>query len=95
MKDLKTGIKLGLFFGLEVIFFIAYLVIKPHKLAKDQLIEIVTEVIYIILITRLFFYNEQEDWTRAEKVLFIALIILNFIIQMIISLGKFDTLINT
>ena len=93
MKDLKTGIKLGLFFGLEIVFFVAYLVMKPHKQAKDQLIEIVTEVIYIILISRLFFYNEQEDWTRAEKVLFIALIILNFILQMIISLGRLSQLI--
>jgi len=93
MKDLKTGIKLGLFFGLEVIFFAAYLAIKPHKLVKDQLTEIVTEVIYIIMISRLFFYNKQEDWTKAEKVLFIALIILNFVLQSLISLGKFIQII--
>ena len=88
LKDLKTGIKLGLFFGLEVIFFAAYLAIKPHKLVKDQLIEIITEIIYIILISRLFYFNDKDDWTTAEKISFLSLIVLNFLLQTAISFSK-------
>ena len=88
MKDLDKGIKLGFFFGLEVIFFAAYLAIKPHKLVKDQLIEIITEIIYIILISRLFYFNDKDDWTTAEKVSFLSLIVLNFVLQTTISFSK-------
>ena len=88
LKDLSTGAKLGFFFGLQVVFFVAYIIIKPHKQYKDQLIEIINELIYIILISRLFYFNDQTDWTNAEKISFLTLIVLNFVLQAIISLGN-------
>ena len=85
---MNKGVKLGFFFGLEIIFFVTYLSIKPHKLVKDQLIEIISEIIYIILISRLFYFNDKDDWTTAEKVSFLSLIVLNFVLQTIISFSK-------
>jgi len=88
LRDLGLDAKLGIYFALQIIFFSVYVVVKPHKLTKDQLIEMISEAIYIILISRLFFYNKQNDWTDAEKIFFLALIVGSFVIQTIISLGN-------
>ena len=89
LQDLVLGLKLGLFFAIQIIFFIIYMVVRPHKLTKDQMIEMVNEFIYIILISRLFYYNDQDDWTTAEKVSFLTLMVASFLIQTIISICKY------
>jgi len=88
LKDINQDAKIGLFFGLQIIFFVFYLRVKPHKLTKDQLIEIINEFIYILLMFRLFYVSNQEDWTNAEKHSFLSLIVANFLIQTGISLCK-------
>ena len=89
LRDLGLEAKLGIYFALQIIFFSIYVVVKPHKLTKDQLIEMVNEFIYIIMISRLFYYDDEKDWTDAEKISFLALIVSNFVIQTIISIGNF------
>ena len=89
LRDLDLEVKLGIYFALQIIFFIMYVTVKPHKLTKDQLIEMVNEGIYIIMVSRLFFYNKQNDWTDAEKIFFLSLMVCNFLIQTIISWGKY------
>ena len=85
LRDLDLEVKLGIYFALQIIFFSIYVIVKPHKQTKDQLIEMVNEIIYIIMISRLFYYDDEKDWTDAEKISFLALIVSNFVIQTIIS----------
>mmetsp|Transcript_4204 Transcript_4204/g.4845 ORF Transcript_4204/g.4845 Transcript_4204/m.4845 type:complete len:198 (+) Transcript_4204:981-1574(+) len=87
IKEASKEVKLGLFFMLQIVFFVAYIAIRPHKLIRDQIIELISESIYILLISFLFFYNIQTNWNKAEKYSFMAIMASSFIIQAFVSLA--------
>mmetsp|Transcript_23590 Transcript_23590/g.20951 ORF Transcript_23590/g.20951 Transcript_23590/m.20951 type:complete len:257 (+) Transcript_23590:399-1169(+) len=50
------------------------------------MLEIINEVIYLVLILYLFYFNDLEDWSDIPKYIYIGLIFFNFILIFIISL---------
>ena len=88
LTDLTTMTKLGMITGIQVIYLIILVIQRPFIHIKDQIIEIMNEVFYIIMIMYLFFFNDRNDWDDATKFSYLSLMFLNFIAILIISTGK-------
>lgn len=88
LSDLNTITKIKIFTGIQVVYLLLAIIQRPFVLVKDQLLEIVNESIYLILILFLLFNNDISDWPTESKYAFIGIMLSNFVIVFIVSLSK-------
>ena len=67
---------------------VAHFAIRPMNFLKEQLQEMLNEVIYFVLIVILFFWKEEEDWSSFKTNMYIWVMVGNTVIFLIISLSK-------
>jgi len=92
LADLPMMIKLGVFTGIQLLYLAINIIQRPFVHKKDQITEIINEVIYLIyliLILYLFFFNDRNDWSSFAKYSYIGLMMANFTIIFIVSFSKF------
>ena len=58
-----------------------WVIVRPLAEVKDNIIEIINEVFYLMLWSLLIYYQSVEQWSLTFEYIFIALIILSNIIQ--------------
>ena len=93
LKGLDVDSKLYMFIGIQVIFYAFILILRSPKLMKDQINEIINESVYLLLISMMFLNENNIDWGSFGQNLFIYLIMFNFILQFLVTLGKYSLLI--
>ena len=88
LKGLDSTTKAVIFISIQVLYFAYVVILRCPKLVSDQIIEIFTEFTFIVLIAILLFNNEMNDWSKAEKYIFVSIILFIFVFQAAVSLCK-------
>ena len=88
LADMSIMTKISIFTGIQLVYLLLAIIQRPFVQIKDQLIEIINECIYMILILFLFFNNDISDWSTGAKYAYIWLMLSNFVIVFIVSISK-------
>ena len=72
----------------QLIYLIFIIALRPFKLIKGNIIEIVNELYFLLLLSILIFLNEKEDWNESNISVFMWTLISNSICSFIIVFSK-------
>jgi len=73
------------------IFLISYLVfIRPYYRPQDNLIEILNQVFFFMLVILLFFLNKSAQWSIQWESIFMFVVTGNNIAVVLVLFGKFE-----
>ena len=64
-------------------------ILRPYEEAKDNIIEIMNEVVFIFLLSFLIFVNTENGWTYTKSLIYIGVLALNNLIAFLIILSKY------
>ena len=67
--------------------------LRPYKSAKDNLLEVINEVYYFVMIAMLVHYNADSKWNKAAETAYLWLIISNSLTIISIMFGIFSLFI--
>ena len=76
------------FASIQLAYMVAHFAIRPMNFVKDQLQEMLNELIYFVLIVVLFFWKEEEDWSSFKTNMYIWVMVGNTVIFLLISLSE-------
>ena len=79
---------IGLLVPIELAFIVYAIIFKPFQEVKANIIQIVNEVSFFLLLSALLVYNTSTDWTVTFSYIYIQVIIITNIINFLIVLGK-------
>ena len=63
-------------------------IVRPYKLAKDNIIEIVNELFYFLLIFILSYFNSKDRWSSIIENAYLIIILGNSVTIILIMIGK-------
>jgi hypothetical protein len=63
--DAHPNMELGFFLGLEVVYFVGILFVRPFKSVQDNFVAIFNCLMMGVYIICLFFYNNDHDWDKT------------------------------
>ena len=66
----NTYPKLGIYSFLQILFFVYTVVIRPFNNVKDNLLEIVNELHYVVLTCSLLFLNYESNWNQTLEIIY-------------------------
>ena len=76
------------------LWYILYLFMtKPYKEVKGNIIEIINEIYFLLLLSNLAFWNEKSDWTSSKILLYSYMITSNSMITSFIIFGNLCSII--
>jgi hypothetical protein len=78
----------------ESVIFIYLLISRPFETLQDFLLEIVNEVIFLSLISFLFFINQPEDWNELNETIFMYIFTSNNFLITVVLFGKYLEISN-
>jgi len=93
LADFSTMAKIGCITGIQIAYLIILIVQRPFTHVKDQIIEILNESMFLVMIIFLFMFNDSKDWEGSPKYLYLSLIVANFTIIFLITTSKNSWLI--
>lgn len=79
-------VKLTVYTSIQVAMLWYVIIVRPFEEIKDQITEIVNEIIYLFLVCFLFVFNKKGDWDKFSEQIFIWTIIGNNILLIVIAL---------
>ena len=65
--------------------------LRPFKKVTDNLIEIMNEVFFMVLLSLLVFLNKSDEWDSATKNVYLNIIISNSCVILLLMLGNSST----
>ena len=74
--------------GVQVCYLICLVIIRPFDRVENNLIEIVNEIIYSLMIWMLVKYNTEEEWKPLTGTIFTGIIMSNSLMITLIMFGK-------
>ena len=77
LKDLSSQIVIGIITGLQLMYVIYMIILRPYKEVVVNTIEIANEVILFLLILLLNFFNQGDQWNPLITSIYIVIIVLN------------------
>jgi len=87
-SDLSLFLTTLAFTSIQLAYMVVHFAIRPMKFLKDQLQEMLNEIIYFVLIVILLFWRDEEDWSSYKTNMYIWVMVGNTVVFLIISLGK-------
>jgi len=69
-----------IFVCIQFLYMLSHFIIRPMKEVKDQLLEMVNELIYVTLIIILFFWREEKHWSEFKTNAYIWIMVGNIIV---------------
>ena len=93
LASLPSKTVIGILVGLQVIYFIHVAIVRPYDEIQTNLIEIINEFAFILLLGSLIVYNTENDWTVTFAYIYIQVLVLTSLIDFIIIQGKIFRLI--
>ena len=91
LEDIAVELKLLLLLFIQLCSLLWSVALRSYQEVKDQIIEIINEALFTILIIWVIFQEEVSDWTKTSTYCFIFLIICGFLIQLIVTIGNLFT----
>ena len=76
------------FASIQVTYMLIHFSIRPMKETKDQILEMVNELIYLALIIILFFRPENDKWPKLKTNVFIWIMEANTVIFLTVSTSE-------
>ena len=93
LPRLNIIIKVGFFVFIQSLYYLYLILVRPLEKAKDNIIDVINEMLILLLVTMLFKYNKEPDWNSSSKmVFFMSISIVNLIVS-IICISKKNILI--
>ena len=92
LKDVGIVTKLLLLLAIQVFSLVWSIILRSYKGTKDQIIEILSEALFTILLMWVLFQEEIKDWTKTSTYCFIFLMIGGFIAQLIVTIGMLSSI---
>ena len=81
LTSLHSQILIGALTAIEVVYIIYVVFVRPFYETKDNVIEIVNEFIYILLLGSLIVYNTEKDWTSTVAHIYMQVVFSNNLID--------------
>ena len=74
--------------GIQIVYLCVIVFLHPFERIENNLIEIINEFIFLIMISFLIIFNTKNEWTSFSKNAFTYIILSNSIIVTIVMLGE-------
>ena len=92
-QNLYLYIKLVLFIAIHITVMIYTLIVRPFEEIKDNMIEIINEASYTLLICSLLYYNQESRWSEKDaNVMMYSLLFLSLVTTLISFVALIITL---
>ena len=88
LTSVESWILISILSAVQFWYMVYIMIIRPFENIKENIIEILNEVIFLILLTLLIYYNKNDDWNSTLKTIYMWLIVTNNILIFMIVLGK-------
>ncbi|CAI2381957.1 unnamed protein product [Moneuplotes crassus] len=82
----KMGLKAGLIMALNVVFLVYLIAIRPFKRVKENLVEIICEILISLFSFMIILHHTEEDWSEVSTTLMLSMFILIISIVLILQL---------
>ena len=89
LKDIGVDLKLIILLTIQLCSLLWSIGLRSYQGIKDQIIEIICESLFTVLLMWVLFQEEVSDWTKTSTYCFIFLIIGGFVAQLIVTIGNF------
>ena len=76
-------------FIIQILYTALIIFTRPFKEIKNNLIKIINELFYILLVCLLFYYNSSSRWEETIQNAYFWIIIWNMMVIVFISIGRF------
>jgi len=77
---------------IQGVYMCIHFAIRPQKHMKDQLLEIINEMVYSGLIVCVYVWRKKSDWSDLKISIFLWTMIANAILFVTISFGNFNSM---
>ena len=88
-KNIDATVSVSIFASIQFIYLTIIVWFRPYRLAKDNLMELVNELLFSTILGMLWCYHKKEQWTDTAENAYIGLVISNSGIIMIITFLDF------
>ena len=86
--SISSKILIGVLAGIQVFYFITIAIVRPYDETQANMIDIINEFVFLILLTSLIFYNTVDDWTITVAYIYMQILVMNSVIDFLIVQGK-------
>ena len=88
LPSLYSGQLISILTVIQVVYLTYLLFIKPNKEIKWNVIEILWEIIFTVLLLTLISKNADSEWNTSKKMIYMIIIVFNILSIFLIVLGK-------
>ena len=86
---MNKGLNIGMFVGIQVLYFILIVVMRPLERVVDNIVEVFNEMWFSILWLGLTYLNSEDDWTKDFEKTYYYILFTNTLIVSLILTCKF------
>ena len=85
-QSFSAVFRLMILLKIQMIYMPIIIALKPFKKAADNIIDIVNEIFFLVLLSTLVFYNKKDHWDDSIKQVYLNIIMFNSLIILILIL---------
>ena len=85
---ISSKLLIGILTWIEIWYIIYLFMMKPYKEAKGNIIEVLNEIFFLLLLSNLVFLNEKSDWTSSKISIYSYIIVSNSFVTLLIIFSK-------
>lgn len=89
-QDYSVTLKLSICLSIQLPYFILIWYMRPFELAKDNITEILNEILFTGLLCSHYYLQVYSDWSSIFEYSYIWIIVANNIVSVIMSISKVD-----
>ena len=93
LVSIKSWMLVGILSIIQFFYVIWIIVLRPFSETKGNIIEIINELFFIVLLGSLVYLNSEENWNATNTSIYVWIITSNNLVAFIIVLGTFQHLI--
>lgn len=87
-KNLSVVVIISIMVGVDIAYILFLVLTRPFEQKSNNLIEILNEVYFFVLLSLLLHFNLLSRWSKVVQNAYIYLILTNSLIVALISVGK-------
>ena len=89
LVSISSILLLILMVAIQVAYIVYLVVLRPYEETKGNIIEILNEIYFAILLFVLIFLNTQSDWNSVNTSIYMWALVSNTIVAFLVVLGKY------
>ena len=88
LMSISSKLLIGILSWIQLIYIVYLFLTKPYLEVKGNMIEIINEVYFLLLLSNLALLNEKSDWTSSKISIYSSVMTSNNIVTLLIMFGK-------